>query len=446
MFKKVLIANRGEIAVRVAAALREMGIRSVAVYSEADRECLHVRMADESVCIGPAPAAQSYLNIQALIAAAEVTQAEAIHPGYGFLAENPRFAEVCHDCGLIFIGPDAGMMENLGDKISARKLAHKAGIPILGGTLDPVADTKAAMALAHKLRFPVILKAAAGGGGRGMRVVTDARDFEQTFLSASSEAEKAFSDGRLYLEKYLENPRHIEIQIMADRKGETLYFPERECSIQRRHQKLLEESPSPAVSPSLRKKMGECAVKLMKEARYEGAATVEFLLDEDGRFYFMEVNTRIQVEHPVTEEVTGTDLIIAQVAVAAGERITALRKHLQPTAHAIEFRVNAEDPRTFVPSPGRVTRLAWPVGPGVRVDSHLYTGYTVPPHYDSLLAKIIVRGADRTEAIRRARRALSCTILEGVQTSVPLFLRILDNAAFVQGELSTRFLERQAIV
>ncbi len=442
----MLIANRGEIAVRVAAALREMGIRSVAVYSEADRDCLHVRVADESVCIGPAASAQSYLNIQAIIAAAEVTQAEAIHPGYGFLAENPRFAEVCHDCGLVFIGPDAGMMEKLGDKISARKLARKAGIPILGGTLDPVADIKAAVALAHKLRFPVILKAAAGGGGRGMRVVTDARDFEQTFLGASGEAEKAFGDGRLYLEKYLENPRHIEIQIMADKKGETLYFPERECSIQRRHQKLLEESPSAAVSASLRKKMGECAVKLMKEARYEGAATVEFLLDEDGQFYFMEVNTRIQVEHPVTEEVTGADLIMAQVAVAAGERITTLRKHLQPVGHAIEFRVNAEDPRTFVPSPGTISRLAWPVGPGVRVDSHLYAGYTVPPHYDSLLAKIIVRGADRTEVIRRARRALSCTVVEGVKTSIPLFLRILDNAAFVQGDISTRFLERQAIV
>jgi len=348
--------------------------------------------------------------------------------------------------GVVFIGPDAGMMEKLGDKISARKLARKAGIPILGGTLDPVADTKAAVALAHKLRFPVILKAAAGGGGRGMRVVTDARDFEQVFLSASSEAEKAFGDGRLYLEKYLENPRHVEIQIMADKKGETLYFPERECSIQRRHQKLMEESPSPAVNPSLRKKMGECAVKLMKEARYEGAATVEFLLDEDGQFYFMEVNTRIQVEHPVTEEVTGADLIMAQVAVAAGERITGLRKNLQAVGHAIEFRVNAEDPRTFVPSPGKVTLLAWPVGPGVRVDSHLYAGYTVPPHYDSLLAKIIVRGADRAQVIRRARRALSCTVIEGVQTSIPLFLRILDNAAFAQGDLSTRFLERQAIV
>jgi acetyl-CoA carboxylase biotin carboxylase subunit len=446
MFRKVLIANRGEIAVRIIAALREMGIRSVAVYSEADRDCLHARLADEALCIGPAAAAQSYLNIQALIAAAEVTQAEAVHPGYGFLAENPKFAEVCHDCGLVFIGPDASMMEKLGDKISARKLARKAGIPILGGTLDPVADTKSAVALAHKLRFPVILKAAAGGGGRGMRVVTDARDFEQTFLSASGEAEKAFGDGRLYLEKYLENPRHVEIQIMADQKGEVLYFPERECSIQRRHQKLLEESPSPAVNPSLRKKMGECAVKLMKEARYEGAATVEFLLDEDGQFYFMEVNTRIQVEHPVTEEVTGADLIMAQVAVAAGERIGALRKQLQPVGHAIEFRINAEDPKTFVPSPGKVTALAWPSGPGVRVDSHLYAGYSVPPYYDSLLAKLIVRGSDRAETIRRARRALSCTVIEGVKTSIPLFLRILDNAAFHQGDLSTRFLERQAIV
>jgi acetyl-CoA carboxylase biotin carboxylase subunit len=446
MFRKVLIANRGEIAVRIIAALREMGIRSVAVYSEADRECLHARLADEALCIGPAAAAQSYLNIQALIAAAEVTQAEAVHPGYGFLAENPKFAEVCHDCGLVFIGPDASMMEKLGDKISARKLARKAGIPILGGTLDPVADPKSAVALALKLRFPVILKAAAGGGGRGMRVVTDARDFEQTFLSASGEAEKAFGDGRIYLEKYLENPRHVEIQVMADKSGEVLYFPERECSIQRRHQKLLEESPSPAVHPFLRKKMGECAVKLMKEARYEGAATVEFLLDEDGQFYFMEVNTRIQVEHPVTEEVTGADLIMAQVAVAAGERIGALRKHLQPVGHAIEFRINAEDPKTFVPSPGKVTALAWPSGPGVRVDSHLYAGYSVPPYYDSLLAKLIVRGSDRAETIRRARRALSCAVIEGVKTSIPLFLRILDNAAFHQGDLSTRFLERQAIV
>ena len=446
MFTKVLIANRGEIACRIIAALRESGIRSVAVYSEADRDCLHVRLADEAVCIGPASAARSYLNMTSIIAAAEMTQCDAIHPGYGFLAENHRFAEICNDCRIVFIGPDASMMEKLGDKISARRIAKKAGIPILGGTLDPVADIKEAVRIARKVRFPVILKAAAGGGGRGMRVVGEEAAFEQVFLSASNEAEKAFGDGRLYLEKYLENPRHVEIQVLADRHGNVVWFPERECSIQRRHQKLIEETPSPAVKPSLRKKIGECAVRLMREARYHGAATVEFLLDEDGSFYFMEVNTRIQVEHPITEMHCGVDLIKGQLAVAAGEKIDRLRRMLRCHGHAMEFRINAEDPRTFVPSPGRVTHLVLPGGLGVRVDTHLYSGYVVPPYYDSLLAKLIIFGQSRSEVLARARRALAGFILEGIQTSIPLYQKILDNEAFIHGDFSTRFLERHSFV
>jgi len=446
LFTKVLIANRGEIACRIISALRESGIRSVAVYSEADRDCLHVRLADEAICIGPASAARSYLNMTSIIAAAEMTQCDAIHPGYGFLAENHRFAEICNDCRIVFIGPDASMMEKLGDKISARRIAKKAGIPILGGTLDPVADIKEAVRIARKVRFPVILKAAAGGGGRGMRVVGDESVFEQVFLSASNEAEKAFGDGRLYLEKYLENPRHVEIQVLADRHGTVVWFPERECSIQRRHQKLIEETPSPAVKPSLRKKIGECAVRLMREARYHGAATVEFLLDEDGSFYFMEVNTRIQVEHPITEMHCGVDLIKGQLAVAAGEKIDHLRRTLNCHGHAMEFRINAEDPKTFVPSPGRITHLVLPGGLGVRVDTHVYSGYVVPPYYDSLLAKLIIFGQSRAEVLARARRALAGFILEGVQTSIPLYQKILDNEAFIHGDLSTRFLERHSFV
>jgi acetyl-CoA carboxylase biotin carboxylase subunit len=446
LFTKVLIANRGEIACRIISALKEMGIRSVAVYSEGDKDSLHVRLADEAVCIGPAQASESYLNMTAIIAAAEVTQAEAIHPGYGFLAENPKFAEICAECRVVFIGPDASMMEKLGDKISARRIAKKVGIPILEGTLDPVCDTKQAVRIARKIHFPVILKAAAGGGGRGMRVVTDEASFEQVFLSASSEADKAFGDGRLYLEKYLENPRHVEIQVLADRHGDVVWFPERECSIQRRHQKLIEETPSPAVKPSLRKKIGDCAVRLVKEAKYHGAGTVEFLLDEDQAFYFMEVNTRIQVEHPITEVHCSVDLIKAQLAVAAGERIDRMRKTLACQGHAMEFRINAEDPRTFIPSPGRITHLVLPGGPGVRLDTHLYAGYTVPTHYDSLLAKLIVFGKDRPEVLARARRALSGFLIEGVKTSIPLYLKILENEAFINGDLSTRFLERHSFI
>lgn len=446
MFTKILIANRGEIAIRIMRACRELGISTVAVYSEADRNALFAKYADEAVYVGPSPASQSYLRIDRILEAAEETGSEGIHPGYGFLSENPAFARACEEKGVVFIGPTSRSIDKMGSKIAARDIMKSAGVPIVPGSEGGITDPQEAVDLVESIGYPILLKPAAGGGGIGMKIVWEDKGLGPALDSARSIARSAFGDETVYIEKYLAEPRHIEFQILADSRGKTIHVSDRECSIQRRHQKLLEESPSPAVTPSLRKKMGECAVKLMKMAHYEGAATVEFLLDEDGLFYFMEVNTRIQVEHPVTEEVTGVDLIQAQVAVAAGERIAPLRKRLQPLGHAIEFRINAEDPKTFVPSPGKVTGLVWPGGPGVRVDSHLYAGYTVPPHYDSLLAKIIVRGADRAEAIRRARRALSCTVVEGVKTSIPLFLRILDNAAFAQGDLSTRFLERQAIV
>lgn len=442
MFKKVLIANRGEIAIRIISALKELGIKSVAVYSEADKDCLHTQLADEAICIGPPHPMQSYLNITSILSAAEVTGAEAIHPGYGFLAENPKFAEICEECGLVFIGPNAKMMEKLGDKISARKIASQASVPILQGTLDPISDLKEAIKIAKKIKFPVILKASAGGGGRGMRIVTSEEDFENVFLSASAEAEKAFGDGRLYLEKYLEEPRHVEIQILADNHKNVICFPERDCSIQRRHQKLIEESPSPAVTPSIRKKLMDCAEKLIKKVGYAGAATVEFLLDEDGNFYFMEVNTRIQVEHPVTEFITSTDIVKNQILIAQGENISYLKKKTDFHGHSIEFRINAEDPQKFIPSVGKIETLRFPCGIGVRLDTHIYQGYNIPPFYDSLLAKLIVWGENRKEAILRSRRALSSFVIEGVKTSIPLYLKILEDESFVNGAFSTRYLER----
>jgi acetyl-CoA carboxylase biotin carboxylase subunit len=442
LFKKVLIANRGEIAIRIINALKELDIKSVAIYSEADKDSLHVQLADEAICIGPPHPLQSYLNITSILSAAEVSGAEAIHPGYGFLAENPKFAEICEECGLVFIGPKASMMEKLGDKISARKIASQASVPILQGTIDPISDLNEAIKIAKKIKFPVILKAAAGGGGRGMRIVTSEDDFENVFLSASSEAEKAFGDGRLYLEKYLEEPRHIEIQVLADNHKNIICFPERDCSIQRRHQKLIEESPSPAVSPSLRKKIQEAAEKLIKKAGYVGAGTVEFLLDEEGNFYFMEVNTRIQVEHPVTEIVSGVDLVKAQILIAQGENISYLRKKTNFGSHCIEFRINAEDPQKFIPSVGKIETLRIPCGIGVRLDTHIYQGYNIPPFYDSLLAKLIIWGENRKEAIKRAKRALSGFVIEGVKTTIPLYLKILDDEAFINGAFSTRYLER----
>ncbi len=442
MFKKVLVANRGEIAIRVINAIKELGLKSIAIFSEADRDSLHVKIADEAVCIGPAHPLQSYLNITAILSAAEVTGAEAIHPGYGFLAENPKFSEICQECGIIFIGPDEKMMEKLGDKISARKIAQESKVPILQGTLEPISDLKEAIKIAKKIKFPVILKAAAGGGGRGMRIVTSENDFENIFLSASTEAEKAFGDGRLYLEKYLEEPRHIEIQILADKHKNIIYFPERDCSIQRRHQKLIEETPSPAVNSSLRKKIGESAQRLIKKAGYVGAATVEFLLDEEGNYYFMEVNTRIQVEHTITEAITFVDLVKTQILIAQGENIEYIRKKMDLKGHAIEFRINAEDPQKFTPSVGKIETLRIPCGIGVRVDTHIYQGYQIPPFYDSLLAKLIVWGEDRKEALARSKSALESFAIEGVKTTIPLYLKILEDESFINGAFSTRFLER----
>ncbi|MGC8917537.1 MAG: acetyl-CoA carboxylase biotin carboxylase subunit [Thermoanaerobaculum sp.] len=440
MIRKVLIANRGEIAVRIIAACREAGLATVAVHSEADRESLHVRLADESVCIGPPYAKESYLNVTAIIAAAEITGADAIHPGYGFLSENAQFAEVVQECGLTWIGPPPSAIRLMGDKAVARQTVAARGVPIVPGSREPLKSREEAVELAQTIGFPVILKAAAGGGGKGMRVAHDARELRHAFDTARHEAERAFGVGDVYLEKYLERPRHIEVQVMADRHGRVVALGERECSIQRRHQKLIEEAPSPVMTPELRKAMGEAAVAAAKAVGYEGAGTVEFLF-QDGQFYFMEMNTRIQVEHPVTELVTGVDLVLEQLRVAAGERLSVPR-NVKLAGHAMEFRINAEDPETFAPSPGTVSFLALPGGPGVRVDTHLYRGYKVPPYYDSLLAKLIVFGRDRGEVLRRARRALGMFAIEGVKTTIPLHLRILEDRDFQGGELSTRFMER----
>ena len=440
MISKVLIANRGEIAVRIIAACREAGLATVAVFSEADRESLHVRLADEAVCIGPAYANGSYLNITAVIAAAEISGADALHPGYGFLAENAHFAEVVKECGLVWIGPPPEAIRLMGDKATARRTVAARGVPILPGSPEPLTSREEAVRLAEEVGFPVILKASAGGGGKGMRVAHDARELRHAFDTARHEAERAFGAADVYLEKYLTAPRHIEVQLMADAHGKVVAFGERECSIQRRHQKLIEEAPSPVVDDQLRTLMCQAAVSAAQAVGYVGAGTVEFLYDE-GEFYFMEMNTRIQVEHPVTETVTGTDLVLEQLVVADG-RPLSVRRRPRITGHAIEFRVNAEDPETFAPSPGRITELFYPVGPGVRLDTHIYKGYMVPPYYDSLLAKLIVSGRDRAEAVSRARRALSMFVIEGIKTSIPLHLRILDDREFVEGRLSTQFMER----
>jgi acetyl-CoA carboxylase, biotin carboxylase subunit len=445
MFRKVLIANRGEIALRVIRACRELGIRTVAVYSEADRESLHVRFADEDVCIGPPPSRESYLNIPRIIAAAEITGAEAIHPGYGFLAENAEFAEICDHSGLTFIGPSADAIRQMGDKAVARATMIAEGVPVVPGSEGAIDDPDRALKVAHEIGFPVLIKAAAGGGGKGMRVAPDETTFLKAFQAAQNEAQAAFGDGTVYLEKYLAKPRHIEIQILGDKHGRICHLGERECSIQRRHQKLIEESPSPAVSEKLRARMGAAAVKAAKAIGYHSAGTIEFLLDEDGKFYFMEMNTRIQVEHPVTELVTGVDLIKEQILVAAGERHSLPDKG-PPTlnGHALECRINAEDPaHDFRPSPGQITIWHAPGGPGVRVDSHAYQGYRVPPYYDSLLAKLIVHGRDRQESIVRARLALESFIVEGVKTTIPFLLDLLHDPAVVAGDVDTKFLERR---
>ncbi|HKT08565.1 MAG TPA: acetyl-CoA carboxylase biotin carboxylase subunit [Gemmatimonadaceae bacterium] len=444
MFKKVLIANRGEIALRVIRACRELGIQTVAVYSEADRESLHVRFADDDVCIGPPPARDSYLKIPRLIAAAEITGADAIHPGYGFLAENAEFAETCAASNIAFIGPTAEQIRVMGDKAAARKAMAAVGVPIVPGTPGPIEDVDEALSFARDIGFPVIIKAAAGGGGKGMRVAEDPEDFLRAFQLARSEALSAFGSGDVYVEKYLSRPRHIEFQIMGDKHGRVIHLGERDCSVQRRHQKLIEEAPSPAVGPALRERMGHDAVRGAKAIDYVGAGTIEMLLDEDGSYYFMEMNTRIQVEHGVTEMLTGVDLVKEQLRVAAGEPLSIAE--LPPLrGHVIEVRVNAEDPaRNFQPSPGRIDVFHPPGGPGVRIDSHIYAGYTVPPFYDSLLAKLICQGRDRAEAVKRVQVALESFVLEGVTTTIPFLARVMQNAAFQAGQVDTKFLEREA--
>jgi len=440
MFSKVLIANRGEIALRVIAACKEMGLKTVAVHSEADRDSLHVRYADDDVCIGPAASKQSYLSISSIIAAAEITGADAIHPGYGFLSENPHFAEIVSECQLTFIGPPPEAIRLMGNKARARETAKNAGVPIIPGSEGAVKTVDEAAGIAHEIGFPVILKASAGGGGRGMRICWQEADLQSQYETARSEAERAFGVPDVYLEKYLERPRHIEIQVFGDTHGRVVALGERECSIQRRHQKLIEESPSPAIDEATRKLMCDAAIKLCQAVNYVNAGTIEFLY-QDGAFYFMEMNTRIQVEHPVTEEVTGIDLVKEQIRVAAGEPLSVPHGDFRLRGHAMEFRVNAEDPVTFAPNPGKIRELHLPGGPGVRVDTHIYRDYVVPPHYDSLLAKLVIRGKDRMETISRARRALEQFVVEGVKTSIPLHRAILQNEKFIRGEISTRFMD-----
>jgi len=444
MFKKVLIANRGEIALRVIRACKELGVETVAVYSEADRESLHVRFADDDVCIGRAPSRDSYLNIPRLIAAAEITGADAIHPGYGFLAENAEFAEKVSASNIAFIGPSPEQIRQMGDKATARKLAKEQGVPTVPGSPGPVESLEDGQQVAGGIGFPVIIKASAGGGGKGMRVAKDPDQFAQSFTLAKQEALAAFNSDEVYIEKYLARPRHIEIQIMGDTHGKVMHLCERDCSVQRRHQKLVEEAPSPAVDQTLRQDIGDSAVKLAESIGYVGAGTIEFLLDTDGSFYFMEMNTRIQVEHPVTEMCTNFDLVKEQISVAAGAPLSFVMNGNRLRGHAIECRVNAEDPsRNFQPSPGLITAYHPPGGPGVRVDTHIYAGYTVPPYYDSLLAKVIVHGNTRTEALARMRQALDSFIIEGVTTTIPFLGRVMRHPDFVAGNVDTKFLERE---
>ncbi|MHB9155865.1 MAG: acetyl-CoA carboxylase biotin carboxylase subunit [Endomicrobiales bacterium] len=444
MFKKILIANRGEIACRVIRACRELGIKTVAIHSEVDRDCLHVKMADESICIGPNPAAESYLNIPSIISAAEISGADAIHPGYGFLAENTYFAEVCESCGIKFIGPGKEAIEKMGDKIAARKLMQKAGVPVVPGSDGAISvDDPELFKLAKKIGYPLIVKATAGGGGKGMRVVVTEEALKNAIVMAQTEAKAAFGNEEVYIEKYIEEPRHIEFQVLGDVKGKVVYLPERDCSIQRRHQKLLEESPSPFVDSSLRRKMGKAARHAAEAVNYVTVGTVEFLVDKNGHYYFMEMNTRIQVEHPVTEMITGIDLVKEQIRLAAGERLTFDSKDIEILGHAIECRINAEDPdRDFIPSPGKVSHFIAPGGPGVRVDTHMYSGYTIPSYYDSLIAKVIGLGRTRNEAIVRMQRILKEITIEGVKTTIPLHQKIMANDYFHKGNVCTDFLPK----
>lgn len=441
MLEKVLIANRGEIAVRIVRACRELGIRSVVAYSEADRDSLAVRLADEAVCIGPPPPAKSYLHAPSLLSAALITGCDAVHPGYGFLSENPYFAEVIKQCGLTFVGPEPEAIAIMGDKAAARTAMRAAGLPVMPGSEQTLASVDEARELAQTIGYPVLLKAAAGGGGRGMRIVPNDAELPRAFATAKAEAEAAFGNGALYLEKFLPVARHIEIQVLADKYGHVIHLGERECSIQRRHQKLIEEAPSPVVDEALRQRMGAAAVAGARAIDYVGAGTMEFLLDPEGNFYFIEMNTRIQVEHPVTEYVTGLDLVKWQLRIAAGERLTIQQADVRMSGHAIECRVNAEDPaRDFLPQAGEIELYLPPGGPGVRIDSHLYSGYVVPPNYDSLLAKVIAWGSDRAEAVARMRRALDECIITGVATTIPLHAALLRDERFCRGDFSTRYL------
>jgi len=441
VFKKILIANRGEIALRVIRACKELGIKTVAVYSEADRDSLHVTFADEAVCIGSVYSKDSYLRIPNIISAAQITGADAIHPGYGFLSENANFSEICEESELVFIGPNANMISAMGDKSFAKETIKKNGVPVIPGSEGVISDLKEAVKISHEIGFPVIIKASAGGGGKGMRIVLEEKDFEKAFITAQTEAESAFGNPAVYIEKYLENPRHIEFQVVGDRYGNVYHYGERDCSVQRRHQKLIEEAPSPILDNTLREKMGEAAIKGAKSVDYLGAGTIEFLVDKYHNFYFMEMNTRIQVEHPVTELVRNVDLIKEQILVAAGEKASVPSSEIY--GHAIEFRINAEDPaKDFRPNPGKITSLHFPGGLGVRIDSHIYQDYTVPPYYDSLIAKLIIHGRNRGEAIARAKRALEEFIIEGIKTTIPFHLQVLDDQRFISGNFDTGFLEK----
>ena len=443
MFNKILSANRGEIALRIIRACKEMGIKTVIAYSQADEDSLPVRLADQAVCIGSAPSSASYLLIERIISVGEICDVDAIHPGYGFLSENAHFAEVCKSCNITFIGPGAEQMRAMGDKSNARETMRKAGVPVTPGSHGVINTEEEALKEAHALKYPVIVKASAGGGGRGMRIAHNDPSLIQGFHAAKTEAERAFGDGEVYIEKYIENPRHIEVQILADSYGNVLHLGERDCSLQRRHQKLIEESPSPALSASLRKKMGEAAVKAAKAAKYVSAGTIEFLLGPNDQFYFMEMNTRVQVEHPVTEMITGVDIIKEQIRIAAGEKLSLTQKNVEFRGHAIECRINAENPyNNFSPCPGRIEFYNAPGGPGVRVDSHAYNGYRIPPHYDSMIGKLIVHGDTRAEAIAKCRRALSEYFIEGVKTTIPFEQFIIDTREFIEGHYDTGFIER----
>jgi acetyl-CoA carboxylase biotin carboxylase subunit len=443
LFSKILIANRGEIALRILRACQELDIKTVAVYSEADSESLHVRFADEVVCIGPAQSNESYLNMIRIISAAEVTGAEAVHPGYGFLAENPEFAEICNECNIQFIGADADVIRKMGNKAEAKETMKSAGVPVVPGSEGVIKDYDHAKLLVKEVKYPIMLKAVAGGGGRGMRIVNSEKDLEMNFMMASAEAEGAFANADLYMEKFIANPRHIEIQIMADSQGNVVHYGERECSIQRRHQKLLEEAPSAAVNEELRNQMGKVAVEGCKKVGYVGAGTIEFLLDADKNYYFMEMNTRIQVEHPVTEMVYNRDLVKDQIRIAAGEPLGYTQEEVKPFGHAIECRINAEDwERNFMPNPGMIENVHFPGGPGVRVDTHTYSSYSIPPFYDSLVAKLIAHGKNREEALARLKRSLNEFVIEGIKTTIPFHKKLIKHPDFINGDFDTGFLER----